>query len=613
MSLSNAQLASASPVPLFNPTNALKSAVKDVVRWFFGSLAEALIGFVNTILSGGVTRRLLFLHEDSQNIATAQSLPELNAMYDLLIPVFFVILMIGATTTAVTVMAFPYDPRTSLARLMERYFIAVLIVVLVGPLMWQAVFEIHHAVGVAIWDAGGGSGIEISLDREMFNTSQSISTVIATAVIVLYLNSGVVLTVILFWFILALRAVILAAGFVLTPILVGFWASDVGPGKYASLSAELFIKLIVALLFLGLLLAAILSSGGALIDQQGGFAGGVSTGQDGSGAEFETASEAATGEFSATDTATSVSINTVFPVFIWMGTMWVAITATGGLLGGAVTSGKSLNRGNRNSQESAEENTETTRSDRENASDGGESTGSQETDRATRERNSQAQSQSENGDARLDHTLRGKATTAGGYARRGAGTTLKEVGSRLDTIEQRLRGGSGEQETDSDTAESTSGGPEVDSSERTSDSGGQSRETISSKVESAGETVRSTSVTQSGSDIRHSVGQWHGSLKGDGSSSGNQDTSALTAGYAGAAAVGSVAAKSAAVYGQALASKDGTESWGYILDQARKSDTLSEPEKRESGDKDPSPSESTEQSDSESDSDSGSESSDGDS
>lgn len=336
------RLATAPFLPLFDPVSAIVNAFRDAVQTVFEWLALGLVFVLNRFFAGGLTKRMLLLHEDSSNPASSDVFPALNELYDSLVPVFFTLLVIVILSVTITAMFFPQNQQASFHRMAERYLVAVLTVVLIGPYMWEAFFMIHNELGLLIWEAGGGEAFTWQMDAEMVNGASSFGAIVAIFAVLLYVGSGIILTVLLFYGALALRIVILSTSFAITPLIMALWAGDSGITKYGSLSVGLLLNLVTVMFFVGLLLSSIFSTGGAIIDQQGAVTGAFS-----SAGEFSDTTQPApggpeaTGKFAtAADTTLSQSlINVMFPVTVWIGTMWIAITAVGGLLGGILRGG----------------------------------------------------------------------------------------------------------------------------------------------------------------------------------------------------------------------------------------------------------------------------------
>jgi len=567
-------------VPLLNPVKAIQSAVKGAFEWAITNFTNGLFDVINYFVAGEITQNLLLLDTGSHNLASASTYPGLAEVYSSLTAVYFATLALSIISTALTRMFFPNNPRTSFVRLGERYLVATLVVGAFGPLIWHGIFEVHHAVGQAIWESGGGSGFEFRLQDEMFDTTSSIASLIGVAMILIYVGSSVILTILGFWIVLGIRVVILATAYALTPVWLALWAPDVGIGKYANLASQAFYGFVVVLLFLGLLIATILSTGGALIDQQGTVSDTV----------IQTSTQPAddqssvTGQFQSPTHVSDSPLNFVFPIFVWAGSIWVAIMATLGLLGGVLSSG--VGGGSAGAGQTEDSNTDTGDTDDQDAGtntnansdpDEGTNTGqdtntNQHADQETSTDSGQADATtsgtstgSETGSSSpAGGSLAGKATVAGGRAKQFAGRQLESVSSdRLSTL---------------------------------------------------GEQMQSTSVTESAkqahTDATDRVGQLHTRLKGEQNGSGgpdqnesestnkdesesptkddddeptetnsratNEDTKTpFQAGYSKAATVGAIAARGAAIYGKAVAKEDGIESFRYLARKGRQSDVLS--------------------------------------
>lgn len=521
-------------LPLLNPVKAIYDGVTGAFEWLITNITNALFEVLNYFVAGEITQNLLLLDSGSHNLASASTYPSLATTYRSLTGIYFATLAVSIISVALTRMFFPNNPQTSLPRLGERYLAATLVVGAFGPLIWNGIFEVNYLVGNIIWESGGGAGFEFRLQDEMFNTTSSLAAIVGLAVILLYLGSSIVLTILGFWAILGIRLVILAAGYALTPVLLALWAPDVGIGQYASLTARAFYGLVAVLLFLGLLIAAILSTGGALINQQGTVSEEVI--QTAAQSPSPDQSQArVTGEF---QTATHVSdspLNFLFPIFVWAGSIWTCIIATIGLLGGAVSSGVDFNQGSAPSDEGDENANQNEDSDQDEDPSQDSNTDEQNTDTSDTESdtdsNTDTQTRSHSDpESDEDNTLTGKAIVAGGRARQFAGRRLESVPA--------------------------------------------------TRVENLGKQVQNTSLTETSREqadgIKEQASQRHSTLAGEDQDKG--DKTAFQDGYSKASKVGKIAARGVAVYGHTVRHGSGTEGLRYIFNKGRESDILAENE-----------------------------------
>jgi hypothetical protein len=408
-------------LPLFNPFDVIPKALRWAMKNVFSTLAEALINVVMWFVAGDLTRLLLLLHEDSANPAAPDVFPQLNTLYDTLVPVFFLLVVLGVVSTASTAMVF--SGSVSVARMSERYLVAIIGVVIVGPLLWRGVFAVHNAVGTAIWAAGGGSGFQFALDSDVMGGTQSVVATITLGLVLLFVSSSILISVLLFYIMLGARLVILALTYALTPIIGGLWASDVGVLKYGAFSMGLLVNFTVVLLILGLLMAAVFSTGGALVAQQGGAGAAFTTGppaDQSSGIETppgtNPGNEATeTGAFAGAGDVAGLGLNLLFPTMVWLGTIWLNILAVGGLLGGVTTGGASPLRPGTSGRLDRDD---------DDGSDDAERDGGPDADD-----DGDADTDDDGGDRH--ERVRTKAITGGAHLRRGTGTTVQAVGKQL--------------------------------------------------------------------------------------------------------------------------------------------------------------------------------------
>lgn len=323
-----------------NFSNSLSLLFVDGIIGAVISIIEAIVQGLTGIvgdLTAGLIRLILFFPPPGEM--------GLNSLYwGLTFPAFWGILTVVSSAFFVLMQLFPESDKADLDRFMKRVMFAVILVIIVGNGGFDMLIRFFNTIGHEVFPSDYQIGIDMS-------TMEGIATVGLTGVsallFILFTTPKIVLTIGLFLVMLGMRAVIIYSTFVLFPILIAFWVSDLGPLSYGNMLAKFMFKATMLLLFLGLFMALILGVTGEIAGE------GLSNPEiqqeyepiDRSEVEGDRQSGGA-----LTDTRPQFASSGMgaltgawFSVFVYFAGIWLCITLTSMLLGGTVSPGLGKN------------------------------------------------------------------------------------------------------------------------------------------------------------------------------------------------------------------------------------------------------------------------------
>lgn len=162
-------------------------------------------------------------------------------------------------------------------------------------------------------------------------------------------GSGILLSGVLLYLALAARMLIVYVAYAITPVLLGLWVVDVGPGKYANQISSLFFKAAAMLLVSGIVIAGVLSVGAAYGSSSavsyGSGAASAADVQSADGTVIKSTGDwaAPTQNINTETTGTAVQSQTVnelaISLFGFVGQLLIVISVIGGLLISVVMGG----------------------------------------------------------------------------------------------------------------------------------------------------------------------------------------------------------------------------------------------------------------------------------
>ncbi len=323
-----------------NSPNSLVLLYVDGIIGTFISFIEYIVeGVTGTVgeLTTGLIELMLFFPQPGEM--------GLNSLYwGLTFPAFWGILTVVSSAFFVLMQLFPDSDKADLDRFMKRAMFAVILVIIVGNGGFDMLILFFNTIGLEIFPSDYEIGIDMS-------TMEGIATVGLTGVsallFILFTTPKIILTIALFLAMLGMRAVIIYSTFVLFPILIALWVTDIGPLSYGNMLAKFMFKATMLLLFLGLFMALILGVTSEIAGE------GLSNPEiqqeyepiDRSEVEGDRQSGGA-----LTDTTPQFSSSGMgaltgawFSVFVYFAGIWLCITLVSTILGGTVSPGLSKN------------------------------------------------------------------------------------------------------------------------------------------------------------------------------------------------------------------------------------------------------------------------------
>jgi hypothetical protein len=301
------------------------------------ALIDAMINLLSWLASRGITQKLLLFEADSRNPASEQYFSGLNQMYHELLAVFWLGISVVILLDVISRVLLSTGREGSMQGLARRSLVAA-IVATAGEWIWFAIFELQTAVGAFIF--ANGASLRLYLGDSLAFTGSGLVGTITLAAVIYYVGTGLVAIILIFWLILIVRLLFLCTVFVLTPILALMTIPQDGLGGYMNQAARITMTIAVVMLMFGVIIAAVLASGGALIKGEVidnfGQASSDKTisSPDGEFSGLEKKSDLRTGEFSHEQNPQSGIISFLEPIIYYGATLWVAIFGTVAIFGG---------------------------------------------------------------------------------------------------------------------------------------------------------------------------------------------------------------------------------------------------------------------------------------
>lgn len=309
--------------------NAYVSLVEFLVEGVTGIIGQLTTGLIETIL---------FMPQPSQ-----MGLNDLYWGYSF--PMFWALLTVVASAFFLLIQLFPESDKADLDRFMQRSMIAVIMVLIVGMGGFDYLIQFFNAIGQELFPT---EEYQIAVDM---TTIEGIATAaftgVTAALVILFTTPKILLTFGLFLLMLGVRAVVIYTTFVLFPILIVFWISDLGPLGYLNMLAKFMFKATILLLFLGIFISLIL---GMSSDIAGDALSNPEIQQDYEPIDRTPVEGDRVSGGALTDTTPQFASSGMgaitgawFSVFAYLAGLWLCITLTTTLLGGTVSPGLGKN------------------------------------------------------------------------------------------------------------------------------------------------------------------------------------------------------------------------------------------------------------------------------
>lgn len=249
------------PLAYLVPLAPLIDQATGVIVWVVEAVVEGVLALIGTIFVG-ITRVILQFPPPSQ-------ISSLSNYYDSMIGLFLILLLLGGAIFLVYMQIFPESPKADPYRLIERGFAGFVLVLVGKPLFDNAVWLTNQIIGVLMPGSysldviSGGLGALLGAGGVAGAASLGLST-IASFLFAIFGGWSTLITIFLFWVVLAMRMLIVYVVFGLFPLLIVFWIFDMGVLKYASQASEFAFKVAGFLLIIGVVVAGILGVGDAI-------------------------------------------------------------------------------------------------------------------------------------------------------------------------------------------------------------------------------------------------------------------------------------------------------------------------------------------------------------
>lgn len=313
----------------------------DVLKWFVVTVLELIVEGI-TMLAGWFvieTIELVLFFPPPTDI------PELTSLYwGVTFPLFWGLLTVIGLGFFGLMQLFPASDKADTDKFMKRVLIAVVLLYAVGH-GFGLVVEAVNIVGQFLYP----EDYRIAVEMDTFEgIATGAFTGVAVLIFAIVASPKILITYGTFLLMLGMRMVIVYSTYVLFPVLIAFWITDIGPMKYGKMLAGKMLQITALLLLFGILLAAILGVGGALSgggvesSELGGEIGDISFQETGeqdrlTGGVLEDENPQLSAQSQGSLTRAWIS------VFTYFGALWLCITITSMILGGTVSTGFSGN------------------------------------------------------------------------------------------------------------------------------------------------------------------------------------------------------------------------------------------------------------------------------
>lgn len=339
----------------------LSGLVEGFIAWIMGALRDVVVKlsefagwFITTTIEW-----MLFFPPPGEIVVRGDTV--LNDLYwGVSFPLFFGLLSLSITVFFLMMQLSPESDETNLDSFMQRVFISVVLVIVVGAghfipeggsFPQQGLFgygvEFINLIGEGLFPDAYQLEIDLDTYRGIATTGLGGFAVLLLPIIA---SPKIFLTYATFLTALGIRAVVIYTTYALFPILIALWVGEAGPLKYGKMVSSMLIKATIMLLLLGVLLSGILGIGGAIVeggdgDMIDGDAENVTVDYSDKASEGTRLEGGVLHDDSVEFTSTERGAMTAswMRVFTFFGSIWLCITIVGMTLGGFVSTGFSKN------------------------------------------------------------------------------------------------------------------------------------------------------------------------------------------------------------------------------------------------------------------------------
>jgi hypothetical protein len=317
------------------PVLSVAEGIKEGVITILEGLFEVIWGSLGWVVISSIEALLFF--------RPPTDIPQLVSMYwGITFPLFWVILGVTSAWYFLGIQLFPTSSKADLERYTKRFFIAVVMVIVVGYGFGFAVEATN-----AIMDYLYPDQYRFRVDIDTF---QGLATVgvsgFATLIFAVVASPKIIFTYGMFLLALGMRMLIVYTVYAIFPVLISMWVVDIGPATYLKMLSGFIMKAGVFLLMFGIVLSSILGVGGALVGDQP-----TPTLSSGDVENFDISSyndraetRTAGGVFSNNppqlqSSAPKGTTSSWLRVYTFFGAIWICIALTLGVLGSSINTG----------------------------------------------------------------------------------------------------------------------------------------------------------------------------------------------------------------------------------------------------------------------------------
>ena len=318
--------------------------VVSVIVWIVETLSSLLLNVLSTIFIVGVEPFLFY--DNPRNIGYLNEV----WMYSVILFGFIIVSMMGFMW--VTTMLFSNDDKANFHRLVKRILIATILVIIsrdVYAIFAKLTNDIARAIYPESYNFENGiRHVEAIASQAPSIVAETFAQTFVSFAITLVAGGTLLVSGLLIIIILLFRVLIIYTIYAILPVVLGFWAIDVGPLKYGKFLPSFSFKISSFMMLYGIIFAGILASGSAAGGDIGSGIGRIAF----DSAVIEPQDNIAiigTGDYGPTGMdmgPNQLSIQeAVTPYFIYVGALWASIGITLSLFGLVLSAGAASSGG----------------------------------------------------------------------------------------------------------------------------------------------------------------------------------------------------------------------------------------------------------------------------
>lgn len=256
--------------------DAVSNALMGWLEYSSTLITHAVFGTIGNLFAAGTEEFLFF--------APPGEIEALRAVWFDFLPLFWAVLPVAGLAFFLGMQLFPEKEEADIYRFMERTLVAVIGLIVLGPLftfdiagygtldLFSATVAGVNEIGLYIFpDNYTLAFMESSTNSILggFIASGGVALgIVAVAFVGWKFLIAILLVVATFYIVLAMRMLLIYSIYAMMPLFLALWVVDIGPMKYGKMVANLVFKLTAVMLLLGIVLSGILATTSAIAGQE---------------------------------------------------------------------------------------------------------------------------------------------------------------------------------------------------------------------------------------------------------------------------------------------------------------------------------------------------------